>query len=157
MRVHHIYISKDHSFYGHHGRPAGDCPMIEIDEVECVAGKGLVGDRFFEYKPDFKGQVTFFAWEVYHDLCLKFDLVDAPPSIFRRNVIVEGVDLNTLIGEHFEIQGIQFFGVCEASPCYWMNGAVAEGAEKAMEGNGGLRAKILRDGTLRKDPVPEPV
>ena len=127
--------------------------MIEVSEAECVAGKGIIGDRFFDYKPDYKGQITFFSQEVYEDLCNTFKLVDVPPSVFRRNVIVDGVDLNELIGSEFELQGIRFLGTVEASPCYWMNGAVAEGAEEAMKGRGGLRAKILTSGTLRAEPA----
>jgi len=149
MNILHIYISDDHNFYGRHNQPAGEHPMTEVTEAECVAGKGITGDRFFDYKPDYKGQITFFSQEVYEDLCLLFNLVKVPPSVFRRNVIVEGVDLNELIGKEFEVQGIRFLGTVEATPCYWMNGAVAEGAEEAMKGRGGLRAKILTSGTLR--------
>ncbi|MCP4846517.1 MAG: MOSC domain-containing protein [Verrucomicrobiaceae bacterium] len=149
MNILHIYISDDHNFYGRHNQPAGEHPMIEVTEAECVAGKGITGDRFFDYKPDYKGQITFFSQEVYEDLCRSLNLVEVLPSVFRRNVIVEGVDLNELIGKEFEIQGIRFLGTVEATPCYWMNGAVAEGAEKAMKGRGGLRAKILTSGTLR--------
>lgn len=154
MHIRHIYISGDHNFYGNHGKPPGEHPMIEVAEAECVAGKGIAGDRFFDYKPDYKGQITFFSWEQYERICQKFELADTPPSVFRRNVIVEGVDLNSLIGEHFELQGLEFLGTVEATPCYWMNGAVAEGAEEAMKGQGGLRAKITRGGTLRPEPVP---
>jgi MOSC domain-containing protein YiiM len=153
MHIRHIYISDDHNFYGRHGKPAGKRPMLEVTEAKCVAGKGIIGDRFFDYKPDYKGQITFFSHEVYRDLCLEFNLADVPPSVFRRNVIVGEVDLNKLIGEPFEIQGISFLGTVEASPCYWMNGAIAEGAEEAMKGRGGLRAKILTGGTLRPEPA----
>lgn len=125
--------------------------MIEANSVECVAGKGLVGDRFFGYKEDYKGQVTFFAHEVYERMCEQFQLVGVSPSVFRRNVITKGVDLNTLIGQEFEIQGVRFLGTQESAPCHWMNQAFAEGAEEALKGYGGLRAKILSDGVLRKD------
>ena len=54
----------------------------------------------------------------------------------------------------FTVQGIDFLGTQEAAPCYWMNGAVAPGAEDAMKGRGGLRAKILTSGVLRKDNRP---
>lgn len=153
MHIRHIYISDDHNFYGRHNKPPRENPMIEVTEAECVAGKGISGDRFFDYKPDYKGQITFFSLEVYEELCRAFELVDVSPSIFRRNVIVEGIDLNELIGREFELQGIRFLGTVEASPCYWMNGAVAEGAEEAMKGRGGLRAKILTSGTLRPEPA----
>jgi MOSC domain-containing protein YiiM len=150
MKLLHLYISPEHNFFGHHGLPAGEAPMIETDSVECVAGKGLVGDRFFGYKEDYKGQVTFFAHEVYERMCEKFQIVIQPPSVFRRNLITQEVDLNTLIGQEFEIQGVRFLGTQESAPCHWMNQAFAEGAEDALKGNGGLRAKILSDGVLRK-------
>ena len=56
------------------------------------------------------------------------------------------------IDNEFELQGINFLGTQEAAPCYWMNGAIAEGAEEAMKGRGGLRAKILTNGRLKKSP-----
>jgi MOSC domain-containing protein YiiM len=37
----------------------------------------------------------------------------------------------------------------ECRPCYWMNRAIAPGAEEFLKGRGGLRAKILCDGELR--------
>ena len=149
MQVHHIYISPGHNFYGHHGLPPDDHEMLELDEVDCVAGKGLQGDRFFDYKPDYKGQVTFFSMEV-HERLQQLLGKSYPPSSYRRNIVVSGVDLNGLIGMEFEVGGVRFSGSCEAAPCYWMEQAIAEGAEEAMKGNGGLRAKILSDGVLQR-------
>jgi len=146
----HLYISPAHNFFGHHGQPAGDNPTLEVEEVRCVAGSGIEGDRFFNFKEDYKGQITFFESEVYDRLCRELG-VDAAPSVFRRNAITRGVDLNALIGKKFEIQGVQFEGVAECKPCYWMNTAFAPGAEEAMKGYGGLRARILTDGVLRVD------
>lgn len=149
MEIVHIYISAAHNFVGHHGKPPGTAPMEEVDSVECVAGKGLRGDRYFGFKEDFKGQVTFFAHEIYERLVERFELAGVEPSVFRRNIITRGVDLNSLIGEEFEVQGVRFFGMQEAAPCYWMDSVVADGAEEAMRGNGGLRAKIVEGGELR--------
>ncbi len=151
MRIVHLFICPDHNFFGHHGQPPGEVPMQELSAVECVAGKGLRGDRFFDFKDDYKGQVTFFAHETWEHLCEKFDERDRGPDVFRRNVITRGVDLNDLIGKEFEVQGVRFFGMEESKPCHWMNHAFAEGAEAAMKGSGGLRARILSDGVLRRD------
>src|SRR4029453_11355858 len=123
--------------------------IIECEEVRLVAGRGIEGDRFFDYKDDFKGQINFFADEVYEWLCEKLETWDKPPSVFRRNVITRGVDLNSLIGKEFEVQGVRFRGTEESAPCYWMNRAFGEGAEAELAGNGGLRAQILSDGVLR--------
>ncbi len=150
MTLEHLYISPAHNFIGHHGHEPGDAPMVEADSIECVTARGIRGDRFFDYKEDFKGQITFFSMEVYEDLCARFGVSDLPPSVFRRNVLVRGADLDSFIGHEFEIQGVRFLGTQEAAPCHWMNRVFAEGAEEALRGNGGLRAKILSDGTLRK-------
>ncbi|MFV1994585.1 MAG: MOSC domain-containing protein [Verrucomicrobiales bacterium] len=151
MKVHHLYISKQHNFVGHHGSPPGETPIEEVEEVECVEGLGLRGDRYFDHKPGYKGQITFFSEEVFKDLCDSFQVPDVGADVLRRNVLVAGVDLNDFIGREFELQGIRFLGVEECRPCYWMDQAFAEGAEEAMRGRGGLRAKILSSGTLRVD------
>lgn len=123
--------------------------MVAVPEMRCVAGHGIEGDRFFDFKPNYKGQITFFSGEIYDELCARFDVWDKEPSAFRRNVITRGGDLNALIGREFEIQGVRFRGASECSPCYWMDAAFAAGAEAALKGRGGLRARILTDGVLR--------
>ncbi|HIL68765.1 MAG TPA: hypothetical protein EYG38_02800 [Verrucomicrobia bacterium] len=91
--------------------------------------------------------------EVYEALCLKRQQWDLSPSVFRRNVLIRGVCLNHWIGKKFEIQGIRFEGVEECKPCYWMDPAFGSGAEDLMKGRGGLRARILSDGILRRTPL----
>ena len=150
----HLYISPAHNFVGHHGKPAGENPALEVDEIHLLAGKGIEGDRYFDFKENYKGQITFFASEIYGTLCRESGVNDVPPSAFRRNVITRGVDLNTLIGREFEIQGVEFVGVEECKPCHWMNQAFAPGAEGWLQGRGGLRARIRLDGTLRRDVEP---
>ena len=149
VEICHLYIASGHNFFGHHGRPPDDYPATEVSAVECVAGHGLVGDRFFDYRDDYKGQITFFSLEVFDELCRALALPDCAPSLLRRNVIVRDIDLNDLIGSEFEVQGVQFRGTGECKPCYWMNQAIAPGAEDFLKGRGGLRARILSDGYLR--------
>lgn len=151
IEIKHLYISPGHNFFGHHGVTPGEYPMMECAEVRCVAGRGLEGDRFLDFKLNYKGQVTFFAHEIYEELCGRFAVLDKPPSAFRRNVITRGADLGALIGMEFEIQGVRFLGSSECSPCHWQDEAFAPGTEAALKGRGGLRAKILTDGTLRTD------
>src|SRR4029077_7185290 len=90
-----------------------------------------------------------FSLEVFDQLCAALGVRDCSPGVVRRNVFTRGVDLNRLIGQDFEIQGIRFFGTQEAAPCYWMDRAIASGAKEFLKGRGGLRAKILSDGKLR--------
>ncbi len=152
MHLRQFFISPGHNYFGHHGKPAGDHPAIAVEEIECIAGSGIRGDRFFDYKEDYKGQITFFAEEVFSKLCQYLQLGDRSPADLRRNIITSDIDLNTLIGEEFEIQGIRFLGTRECSPCYWMDQAYAPGTEAFLKGRGGLRAKILTTGTLSLPP-----
>lgn len=149
--VRHLYISSGHNFFGRHGQRAGTNSLTEMAEIECVAGRGIRGDRFFDYRENYKGQITFFAFEVYASVCDALRTFDKPPSVFRRNVITDGMDLNALIGEEFAIQGVRFRGTEECKPCYWMNQVFAAGAEEFLRGRGGLRAVILSDGKLSQE------
>jgi len=123
--------------------------MIEVPVIECDAGRGIRGDRYFDFKDDYKGQITFFSLEVFNELCGALQIRDSSPVVARRNVITRRVDLNQLIGKEFEIQGVRFHGMEECRPCYWMDQAIAPGAHEFLKGRGGLRAKILTDGRLR--------
>jgi MOSC domain-containing protein YiiM len=146
MKIRHLFVSPGHNYFGHHGQPAGAHSIVPVTEVECVAGRGLRGDRFFDYKPDYKGQVTLFAWETFE--ALKIALPNAEPAALRRNVMVEGVSLDTLIGVEFSLQNVRLLGVEECRPCYWMDQAIGPGAEAWLKGRGGLRCRILNDGWL---------
>jgi MOSC domain-containing protein YiiM len=117
--------------------------------IECAAGRGIRGDRYFDFKYDYKGQITFLSLEVFNELCGALHIQDRSPALVRRNVITRSVDLNELIDQDFEIQGVRFHAMEECRPCYWMNRAIAPGAEEFLKGRGGLRAKILCDGNLR--------
>ena len=148
MEICHLFISSGHNFVGHHGCEPDTHPMLEISEIECVAGRGIRGDRYFDFKDDYKGQITFFSLEVFDELCNAMQIHDWSPALARRNVITRHVDLNDLIGQEFELQGVRFLGTEECRPCYWMDGAFAPGAKEFLKGRGGLRAKILTDGKL---------
>jgi hypothetical protein len=153
IRVVHLYISPGHNYFGHHGQPSGTHDIVEVEQVECLAGRGIREDRFFDFKTDYKGQITFFAIETFREMQREFgNMPDASIAATRRNVITEGADLNQLIGKEFVLQGVRFSGVEECRPCYWMNSAFNEArAEQFLKGRGGLRARILSDGILKRE------
>ncbi len=151
MKIRQLFISPGHNFFGHHGQPPGEHPLIEVQQIECVAGRGIRGDRFFDFKENYKGQITFFAQEVFAALCAELNILNKSVGLARRNVIVVGADLNTLVGKEFELQGVRFCGTTECAPCYWMDQMYGPGAEHFLQGCGGLRARILTDGILRVD------
>jgi len=148
-----IYISSGHDYWGRQGEGRLQNGISSVQQVECVEGMGLRGDRYFNYKPDYKGQVTFFSAEIVDEVRRHFKLPRLPASVFRRNLIVEGVDLQFWKGRRFQLQGVEFEGSQECSPCHWMDRVIAEGAENFLKGKfrGGLRAKVTTSGTLHVD------
>jgi MOSC domain-containing protein YiiM len=156
VEICHLYISPGHNFVGHFGREPDEFPMIEVPIIECITGRGIRGDRYFDFKEDYKGQITFFSLEVFDELCRALQVQGVAPSCVRRNVFTRHVDLNEWIGQDFEVQGVRFHGTEESRPCDWMNRAITPGAREFLKGRGGLRARILTDGKLRSTaPVPE--
>lgn len=151
LRIEHLFISPGHNFFGHHDQPAGEHPIVPADQIECVAGRGIRGDRFFDYKENYKGQITFFAMEVLETLRDELNLPEAKPQATRRNAFVRGANLPALVGKQFELQGVRFEGVEESRPCHWMNAALGPGAEEWLRGRAGLRCRILSDGILVRE------
>jgi molybdopterin synthase catalytic subunit len=145
-----IWISEGNDFRGRHELGRLEHSIRGVSEVECVAGMGLRGDRYFGYKPDFKGQVTFFDADAVQAVRDRFSRPEISSSLFRRNLIVRGVDLAEWVGKRFRFQGVEFEASEECKPCYWMEEAVAPGAEEFLKADfrGGLRARILSDGVL---------
>lgn len=155
MKIKGLYRSAQHIYRGHHGVPAGTEPMAPMPTAHLVAGKGIEGDRYSRLEGA-KGQVTFFAEEAWERLRSELG-VERGHDVFRRNIVVEGSDLNSLIGREFEVQGIRFRGVEYCKPCRWMDDAFGPGTldRLAQWQAGGLRAAVLSDGVLAVDSPAE--
>lgn len=148
--IHEIYLSEGHDFKGRFGKERLRHAIRSVPNAEAVEGKGLVGDRYFGYKDNFKGQLTLISEECIQEVEQELGLEPVDRSAFRRNVVVSGVDLNDLVGKGFRIGGLELYGTEQCKPCFWMDGAIAEGACDALGNRGGLRCRIESDGMLRK-------
>ncbi|SDT95482.1 hypothetical protein SAMN05444156_1038 [Verrucomicrobium sp. GAS474] len=162
MIVRRLYLSPGHNFFGHYGQAPGTHATVAVGQVECVAGRGIRGDRFFDFKENYKGQVTFLSEETFLALCRELGLSEATtdPGLMRRNIVVAGADLDALVGAEFEVQGVRFRGTAPCLPCSWMDHALKPGAEAYLTPGcrGGLRAAIVTDGTLTAAlPAPAPI
>lgn len=152
--IRHLFTSPGHNYFGHHGKPEGTHGIRSHGSLTLVAGKGIVGDRFFAWKDDYKGQLTLIDQRVVDDIREYAGNPALPASAFRRNVVIEGIDLNRLIGETFRLNGVLIAGTEECRPCYWMDRACGkEGTEELMKGRGGLRCRILEDGEITLGPA----
>ena len=104
--------------------------------MACEAGLGLTGDRYQREEIGHKRQVTFFDLDVHRDLLRRFPGSEVETDVYRRNVVIDGVDLNGLIGKQFWLRRGLFEGVEECRPCYWMDTAFGPGTEEALKGRG---------------------
>ena len=71
MNIISLYISNGHNYVGHHGRDAGTNQIQEVQRARCVAGRGIVGDRYFNREKD-HGVTPFFVPTVMRDLVRGF-------------------------------------------------------------------------------------
>lgn len=150
ITIHHIYISPGHNYFGNRTQTPGGHPTLDVETAEIKAGLGLVGDRFYGKGQHFDGHITFFAYEVFQVISAECGVQNRSPALLRRNVVVEGMNLNQLIGQEFAIDGIYFRGAKHCAPCRWIDIGFAPGALKLLRGRGGLRAQVLSDGVLRR-------
>lgn len=157
-KIRHIFLSPGHNYFGRPKDGPGAHPTHDVAQVAMRAGLGLVGDRYFGVAAHFNAQVTFVAWEVFAEVQRALGAHELSPLLMRRNIVVEGIPLNQLIGQEFTIvgasgAGVHFLGASHCAPCAWMDAALGAGAWQLLKGRGGLRARILSDGVLRRGPV----
>lgn len=155
VNVETIVVSASHNYVGHYGRAPGTAVGEHRQEVELVPGQGIAGDRFASGVPGNKKQITFFELETLDALEAHIGRPLDPAQV-RRNVFLRGVELNRLVGKRFRLvpysaplEVAEFHGVERCNPCFWMDTAVAPGAETFLTDRGGLRARILTGARLR--------
>ena len=127
--------------------------MRSVPCVRAVPGRGLEGDRYFLGAGSMsrwagpKRELTLIARE---DLAaMAADGVPLPASESRRNVLVSGVPLASLVREEFRLGAIRVRGVRLCQPCKYLARKTGLGVLPVMIGRGGLRAQILDEGVLQ--------
>ncbi len=137
-----------------HIAPKGSAPMRSLDFVQAVAGKGLEGDRYFEFKGTYskKGgperEITLIESEAVEAAERDYEL-KADPGKIRRNLVTRGVALNHLVGREFKVGGVRLRGIRLSEPCDHMESlAGVAGIGKALVHRGGLRAEIVEGGLI---------
>jgi MOSC domain-containing protein YiiM len=127
--------------------------QVQIDKIELITGKGIVGDRNFD-KAKWPGQnITFIEIEEIeafnNNYQQRIHLADT-----RRNVITQGIRLNNLVGKEFLIGDVRFKGVELCEPCATLGKLLSnetlakKEVVKAFLHKSGLRADVLSDGDI---------
>ena len=153
VNISFIFSSEGHNYFTRTKFDVGNYLTHRLESIYLEGGRGIKGDRF-EFS---KYPITFINEEVMKEVCSQLEL-PYNPLLFRRNIVISGVNLNQLIGRRFIIRNevseedVVFEGIEHCSPCPWMNAVMKKGAYKLMSGRGGLRVKVLEKGLLKSGP-----
>ena len=118
-------------------------PIKEVNSIEVLANKGIVGDRHFNDFNDPYNQLSLIESENIDEYNIKFGL-DIPYINFRRNIITKGIQLNDLIGKKLQIGNVELEGVELCRPCRHLTEMLNQkNILKEFMRKGGLRCQIL--------------
>ena len=115
----------------------------EVESINVLANKGIVGDRHFNDYNDPYCQLSLIESENIDYYNTKFGLninyVD-----FRRNIITRGIELNHLVGKKLKIGNVEVEGIDLCRPCKHLTEILnQENILKEFLRKGGLRCQIL--------------
>ncbi len=115
----------------------------EVESIEVLANKGVVGDRHFDNYNDPYCQLSLIESENidYYNTKygLNIDYID-----FRRNIITRGIELNNLVGKKIKIGNVEVEGVDLCRPCKHLTEILNQNnILKEFLRRGGLRCQIL--------------
>ncbi|MDV3502765.1 MOSC domain-containing protein [Marinobacter sp. M-5] len=128
-------------------RPARGEPMEARDIVAVTPGKGLEGDRF-KGRETSKRQVTLIQKEHLYAIASYLQRDAIAPEVFRRNIVVSGLNLLALKGKRFRIGNavLEYTGLCH--PCSKMETTLGPGGYNAMRGHGGITTRVVEAGDI---------
>jgi MOSC domain-containing protein YiiM len=128
-------------------------PMRTFSSAEVLAGRGLRGDRYAQgagtfSDPSGRGyDLTLVEAEALEELAASG--VVLTPAEARRNLVVRGISLDSLIGKRFRVGEVECFGQRRCEPCAHLEKLTRPGVLRGLVHRGGLRADVLSDGEIR--------
>ncbi len=121
----------------------------EVESIEVLANKGVVGDRHFDNYNDPYCQLSLIEAENIDEYNLKFGL-NIPYLDFRRNIITKGLKLNDLVGKKLSIGNVEVEGIDLCRPCRHLTEMLdQENILKEFLRKGGLRCQILSSSKIK--------
>ena len=123
-------------------------PIKEVNSIEVLANKGIVGDRHFNESNDPYNQLSLIEAENIDEYNIKFGL-NIPYIDFRRNVVTKGIKLNDLIGKKLKIGNVELKAIELCRPCRHLTEMLDQkNILKEFMRKGGLRCQILSSSNI---------
>ena len=88
----------------------------EVNHIDVIANKGVVGDRHFSEFNDPYNQLSLIESENIDQYNISYGL-NIPYVNFRRNIVTKGIQLNELVGKTFLIGNVKVEGMDLCRPC----------------------------------------
>ena len=115
----------------------------EVESIEVITDKGVVGDRHFKDYNDPYCQLSLIESENIDQYNTRYGL-NISYVDFRRNIITKEIELNNLIGKKFYIGKVEVEGIDLCRPCRHLTEMLnQENVLKEFLRKGGLRCRIL--------------
>ena len=115
----------------------------EVDAIEVIANKGVVGDRHYNEFNDPYCQISLIESENIDYYNTKYGFNIAYLN-FRRNVVTKGIKLNDLVGKKILIGNTELEGIDLCRPCKHLTEVLnQDNIIKEFLRRGGLRCQIL--------------
>lgn len=146
-----------------HLTPRALLPMKSFEQLTLVAGCGIEGDRYilgseagsYSHMPDEGRQITVFEIETLEALARDAKIMLLPEE-HRRNVTVQGVPLNHLVGRQFWLGETLLEALRLSTPCRHIEKALGKAVFEPLINRAGLNCKIVKGGIVRIGDIVRP-
>ena len=122
--------------------------IVNVNEVEAIKGKGLIGEKHFKEDNKKRSQITLIEIEnINHYNKITGTMI--PAINFLRNIVTEGVRLNALISKEFFIGNVKVKAHDLCRPCKNLQEFLQQkNTVNELLYTGGLRCEILSSGKI---------
>ena len=125
--------------------------IVNVNDVEAIKGKGLVGEKHFKEDNKKRCQITLIEIENINHYN-KITGTTIPAINFLRNIVTEGIQLNVLVGKEFFIGTVKVKAHDLCRPCKYLQESLKQqNTVNELLHSGGLRCEILSSGKICVD------
>jgi len=139
--VEEIYISSQ-----------GGADMQRVDQIEAMADRGLLGDRYCERRGYWTGvdecQATLIEAEDLEEIT-KTTNIKIKNGEHRRNIITRDIRLSSLRGKKFQIGEAILEYDRPRPPCSYIQSITEPGMTRALARRGGICVRVAKSGLIR--------
>jgi MOSC domain-containing protein YiiM len=141
--------------------PAEGAPTVAQSRIRVIARRGIAGDRTLDLSakgdnPDRGREITLIESEALEAARSEFG-VDLSGGRNRRNLVTQGVRLESLLDKRFKVGSVELLGIRPCHPCKYLAGLTGTDAVRVLKGRGGLRCAVLTDGEIEVGARIEPI